>query len=62
MLAMADGSVVEAPGYFAAVHLGTARMVGVVVTVLGDVPIVGRGLIGAFAVTLDHGLRVIVEP
>jgi hypothetical protein len=33
-----------------------------VISVLGDEPLVGRGVTDRFAVTLDHGRRVIVAP
>jgi hypothetical protein len=36
--------------------------VDVLVTVLGDEPIVGRGVTDRFRLVLDHGERVIVEP
>ncbi len=64
--AMADGSEVLAP-----IYLGTIRfpdleeevgvMAGVTVTVLGDQPLIGQGLLRNFTLTLDHGRKVILE-
>lgn len=58
---LADGTEVGAHGFF-----GTAEMAGfaqfpVLVTALGDEPLVGRGITDRFTITLDHGQRVVVE-
>ena len=59
---LADGSVVQAPAYIGSVQVGSFAPVAVVISVLGDEPIVGRAVSDSFRVTLDHGQRVIVEP
>jgi hypothetical protein len=37
-------------------------MVGVTVTVLGDVALIGQSIMRRFRLTLDHGKQVILEP
>jgi predicted aspartyl protease len=59
---LADGTYVQAPVFRAAAVIGPVRVRPVVVILLGDLPMIGRRLIGRFAVTLDHGQRVIVQP
>ena len=59
---LADGTQVIAPGYFATLRIGPVRVRPVVVTAIGDVPMIGRGLVQHFRITLDHGERVVVEP
>lgn len=39
VLALADSSEVEVPGYYAVAHIGAARVERAVVTVLGDLPL-----------------------
>ena len=53
---------VIAPEYYATVGFGPMGSIAAIATVLDDEPLAGRGLIEWFAVTLDHGLRVVVEP
>jgi predicted aspartyl protease len=60
--ALADGSPVRAPVYRGAVQLGSLGTFPILVTALGDEPIIGRGLTDRFRVILDHGRRLIVEP
>lgn len=59
---MADGSIVEAPAYHAHIRIGGTTIDDGLVTALGDEALVGLGVIQHFAVTFDHGQRVIVEP
>ncbi len=59
---LADGTLADAPVYYATAVLGTVRIRPVLVVALGNAPMIGRRLISHFAVTLDHGRRVIVEP
>jgi predicted aspartyl protease len=59
---LADGSVVYAPMYFGRARLDGFDSFGVLVTVLGDEPLVGRGVTDRFRLVLDHGERVIIEP
>lgn len=58
---LADGSRVQAPGYFGAARVGHAAEFVVAVSLLGREPIVGRGVIDRFTIILDHGQRVIIE-
>lgn len=59
----ADGLEVVARAY-----LGTAELPSipgshtVLISVLGDEPIAGRGLTDRFRLTLDHGERIVLEP
>ncbi len=59
---LADGSQVLAPVYLGTGRLGSLSPFPVLITALGDEPLVGRGVMDRFKVTLDHGQRVIVEP
>ena len=60
--ALADGSSVRAPAYLGTVEMKPLGSFPVVVTILGDEPLIGRRLTDRFRVILDHGARVIVEP
>jgi len=59
---LADGSAVTAAAYVGIVEIGALPPFAVLVTALGDEPLVGRGVSDRFSVTLDHGQRVIIEP
>lgn len=59
---LADGSVVYTPMHFGQVQMDEVGVVDVLVTGLGDEPIVGRGVTDRFRLILDHAERVIVEP
>lgn len=59
---LADGTRVLAPYYLGSVRIGTVEVAPVLVSVLGDEPLVGRAVIEHFRIILDHGQRVIVEP
>jgi predicted aspartyl protease len=59
---LADGSEVLTLSYDAIVQIGQMPAFPVVVIILGSEPIVGRGVSDRFAVTLDHGARILVEP
>jgi predicted aspartyl protease len=59
---LADGSPVQAPAYLGVVEVGSLGAFSAAVTILGDEPLVGRGLTDRFRVILDHGSEVIVEP
>jgi predicted aspartyl protease len=58
---LADGSTVLAPVYDGIVQIGPFSPYPVLITVVGDEPIVGRGVTDNFLITLDHGRQVIVE-
>jgi predicted aspartyl protease len=59
---LADGSEVTAPVYLGRVALEGLGTVPVSMSIIGTEPLVGLNLAKRFAVTLDHGERVIVEP
>lgn len=59
---LADGSTVTAPYYVGSIRLGTTELPLIVVTALGDEPIMGCGILTEFTVILDHAQRLIVEP
>lgn len=58
---LADGSEVLAPAFVGTAQLGDFDPLPILVTTIGDEPLVGRGVTDRFAVTLDHGQRIIVE-
>lgn len=58
---LADGSLVQAPAYLGTVMIGAFGPFDCLITVLGEEAIVGRFITDRFAITLDHGVRVIVE-
>ena len=59
---LADGSIVRAPFYVGTLRVGATEMMGMLVTAMGDEPIVGRGILTEFTVILDHAQRLIIEP
>jgi predicted aspartyl protease len=59
---LADGSGVVVPAYLGEVSLNTLGRFPIVVTILGDESLVGRGITDRFTVILDHGQQGIVEP
>jgi len=64
---MADGSEVLAPIFLGSIRFpeldkDVAEMVGVTITVLGDLALIGQSILRRFTLTLDHGKQVILEP
>jgi hypothetical protein len=64
---MADGSEVLAPIFLGTIRFpeldeDIAEMVGVTVTVLGDIALIGQSVLRSFTLTLDHGKQVTLEP
>jgi predicted aspartyl protease len=59
---LADGSEVAAPSYLGTVTLGSFGPYEVLITALGDEPILGRGLATLFRIILDHGREISIEP
>jgi predicted aspartyl protease len=57
---LADDSQVLAPAYTGRVRFGDLGSVPVVITVLGDEPIIGRQVTDLFLLTLDHGRQIIL--
>lgn len=58
---LADSSVIHAPAYRGSAQIGKKKIGDVLITILGNKPIVGRNIINNFKITLDHGKRVIIE-
>lgn len=62
-LQMADGSVSYAPVFVGSVEIvGFSPIADIPITVLGNEYMLGRDVIDLYAVTFDHGKRVVVEP
>ena len=60
---LADGSEVVARAYLGTAELPSIpRSHAVLISVLGDEPIAGRGLTDRFLLILDHGERIVLEP
>jgi len=59
---LADGSHGEAPSYRGNIEIGTLGSFPATILVLGREVLVGRRFTDRFAITLDHGQKVIVEP
>ena len=59
---LANESSIHVPVFRAATVVGGSRVRPTFVAAVGSVPMIGRRLIRHFAVTLDHGRRVVVEP
>ena len=59
---LADGFDIDVTAYLGEVELpGLEGIHPVLISVLGEEPIVGRGVTDHFALILDHGLQVVVE-
>ncbi len=57
---LADGSVVEAPEFRGTVKItGLAQVIQARIDYLGSEIILGRGVLNHFAVTFDHGQRIL---
>ena len=61
-LQVADGRRVRVPSFYGTTRLGAFAPFDVLVYVLGNEPLLGRGVVDRYRVTLDHGQQVIVEP
>ena len=60
--ALADGSEVVAPIFPGTLSFEGFPLIPVAVTALGNEPLIGRRAITGVMLTLDHGVRVIVNP
>ena len=60
--AFADGTTFEAAVYYGTVRVGDFDPVPADIALIGEEPILGRGITDIYRVILDHGHRVIVEP
>jgi hypothetical protein len=59
---LADGSSVLDPYHVGTLQAGVLPSVPIIATTLGEETLVGVGVVEHFAVTLDHGRRVVVQP
>ena len=58
---LADGSRGQAAAYFGTVEVGVFGPFEANIVALGNEILVGRGITDRFAITFDHGQRVVVE-
>lgn len=58
---LADESVVKISAFKCSVELANKKLKDITVLIMGDEPIVGRGVIKNFKVIFDHGRKVIIE-
>ena len=59
---LASGAKINAPYFLGKIKIGKFKATDVLITALGDEPLIGRGVTDKFKVTFDHGRKVIVEP
>jgi predicted aspartyl protease len=59
---LADGSEIVAPYYRGFASLESLGTFPALITIVAAEPLIGRALTDLFAITLDHGQRLIVEP
>jgi predicted aspartyl protease len=58
---LGDASVIHAPMYFGTVEIIGLAQLPAAITLLGNEPILGRGILDRFRVTFDRGHQIIVE-
>lgn len=58
---LANGENVRAPYFLGKIRIGKFKPIDVLITVLGDEPLIGRGVTDRFKIIFDHGKKVIVE-
>jgi predicted aspartyl protease len=58
---LGDASVIHAPVYFGHVEIVGLARVPAAITLPGNEPLLGRGVLDRFRVTFDRGWQVIVE-
>lgn len=58
---LANGAKINAPYFLGKVRIGKFEPIDVLITALGDEPLIGRGITDKFKVIFDHGKKVIVE-
>lgn len=59
---LADGSRIIAPYYVGKIRIDTFGPFPVVITTLGNEPLVGIGVAKHFTIILNHGKQLIIEP
>ena len=58
-----DNRVVNSPTYLGSLEIvGLSTIPGVVINIIGDEYIIGRGILDLYSITFEYGLRVIVRP
>ena len=58
---LADDSVIRVPVFIGSVKIAGKRFNKVTFIIMGDESIIGREIMKHFKITLDHGLKVILE-
>ncbi|HCB22421.1 hypothetical protein A3B42_00505 [Candidatus Daviesbacteria bacterium RIFCSPLOWO2_01_FULL_38_10] len=58
---LASGTKVNAPYFLGKIKIGKFKPFNVLITALGDEPLVGRGVTDKFKVIFDHGRKVVIE-
>ena len=58
---LADGAAVFAPEFEATAELDGFESISVLLSAIGDEPLVGRGVTDQFGLLLDHGRRLVIE-
>lgn len=58
---LANGEEINAPYFLGKVRIGKFEPISVLITALGEEPLIGRGVTDKFKITFDHGKKVIVE-
>lgn len=58
---LADGKKIDAPLYFGNVEIVGFDSIPAAITILGNEYIIGRGILDRYAITFDHGEKVVVR-
>lgn len=58
---LADDTKINAPYFLGKIKIGKFKAFNVLITALGDEPLIGRGVTDKFKVIFDHGKKVIIE-
>lgn len=58
---LANGEDVNAPYFLGKIGIGKFKTIDVLIKVLGNEPLIGRGITDQFKVIFDHGKKIIVE-
>lgn len=58
---LANGSKISAPYFLGKFKVGEFKPLDVLITALGDEPLVGRGITDKFKIIFDHGRKVFIE-
>lgn len=58
---LADDSIIRVPVFIGSVKVARKKFNKITFIIMGDEPIIGRKIIEHFKITLDHGVKVILE-